>query len=100
MVQQGGVTNTSATSDVAAASTAAAVVGNEIDPRSSSASAGSIRIDPIDSLIQLVEKEDHEGILKQESKLVLRATALEGTEPQNAGYIYLVPHSCPGPGVM
>ena len=86
--QQGGVTNTSASSDVAAA---AAAVGNEIDPRSSSsASAGSIRIDPIGSLIQLVEKEDFEGILKQESKLILRATALEGTEPQNAGCIYLV----------
>ena len=48
--QQGGVTNTSATSDVVSA---AAVVGNEIEPRSSSA---SIRIDPIDSLlVQLVE---------------------------------------------
>jgi tetratricopeptide (TPR) repeat protein len=85
--QEGGVTNTSATSDVAAA---AAAVGNEIDPRSSSASAGSIRIDPIGSLMQLAEKDDFEGILKLESKLVLRATALEGTEPQNAGYIYLV----------
>jgi tetratricopeptide (TPR) repeat protein len=88
--QQGGVTNTSASSDVAAASTAAAVVGNEIDPRSTSASAGSIRIDPIDSLVQLVEKGDYEGILKLESKLVLLATALEGTEPEKAGYIYLM----------
>jgi tetratricopeptide (TPR) repeat protein len=85
-VQQGAVTNTSATSDVVAA-----VVGNEIEPRSStSASDASIRIDPIDSLMQLVEKGDHEGILKLESKLVLRATALEGTEPQKALYIYLV----------
>jgi tetratricopeptide (TPR) repeat protein len=84
-VQQGGVTNTSsATSDVAAA---AAVVGNEIEPRSSA----SIRIDPIDSLIvQLAQKDDFEGILKLESKLVLRATALEGTEPRKAGYIYLM----------
>jgi hypothetical protein len=77
----------SATSDVAAD----AVVGNEIEPRSSaSASAGSIRIDPIDSLMQLAEKGDHEGILKLESKLILRATTIEGTEPQNAGYIYLM----------
>jgi tetratricopeptide (TPR) repeat protein len=83
--QQGGVTNTSATSDVVSA---AAVVGNEIEPRSSSA---SIRIDPIDSLlVQLVEKEDLEGILKQKSKFLLRATALEGTEPQKASYTYLV----------
>jgi tetratricopeptide (TPR) repeat protein len=92
-VQQGAVTNTSATSDVvaAAASTAPAVVGNEIDPRRSSASsAGSIRIDPIDSLMQLVEKNDHEGILKLESKLVLRATAIEGTEPCKAGAIYFM----------
>ena len=88
--QQGGVTNTSASSDVAAASTAAAVVGNEIEPRSSSTSAASIRIDPINSLVQLVEKGDYEGILKLESKLILRATALEGTEPQKALYIYLV----------
>jgi tetratricopeptide (TPR) repeat protein len=91
MVQQGGVTNTSATSDVAAASTAAAVVGNEIDPRSSSsASAASIRIDPIDSLMQLAEKNDFGGILKLESKLILRATALEGTEPQKASYTYFM----------
>jgi tetratricopeptide (TPR) repeat protein len=77
----------SATSDVAAD----AVVGNEIEPRSSaSASAGSIRIDPIDSLMQLAEKGDHEGILKLESKLILRATTIEGTEPQKAGYIYLM----------
>jgi tetratricopeptide (TPR) repeat protein len=88
-VQQGAVTNTSATSDVVAA----AVVGNEIDPRSISSSTGgtSIRIDPIDSLLmQLAEKKDHEGILKLESKLILRATALEGTELRKAGYIYLV----------
>ena len=66
-VQQGGVTNTSATS------------------------AGSIRIDPIDSLMQqLAEKDDFEGILKLESKLILRATALEGTEPQKASYTYFM----------
>ena len=77
--QQGRVTNTSAT-----------VVGNEIESRSST-SAGSIRIDPIDSLMQqLAEKDDFEGILKLESKLILRATALEGTEPRKAVYIYLV----------
>ena len=61
-VQQGGVTNTSAT----------------------------IRRDPIiDSLGELLKKKDCEGILKLESKLVLRATGLEGTEPTKASAIYL-----------
>ena len=33
---------------------------------------------------------DYEGILKIESNLVLRATVLEGIEPQKASYIYLM----------
>jgi len=79
--EQGGVTNTSATSD------AAAVVGREIEPSSTSA---SISRDPINSLLELVEKGDYEGILKLESDAILRATVLEGTEPQQASLIYLV----------
>jgi len=79
-VQQGGVTNTSANSDVAAA-----VVGHEIEP----STIASIRRDPIDSLWELLEKGDNEGILKLESNLVLRAAVLEGTDPQHASSIYL-----------
>ena len=79
--EQGGVTNTSATSD------AAAVVGREIEPSSTSA---SISRDPINSLLELVEKGDYEGILKLESDAILRATVLEGIEPQKASVIYLV----------
>ena len=81
-VQQGGFTNTIATSD------AAAVVDREIEP--SSTSASSIRRDPNDSLGQLVEKGDYEGILKLESDAILQATVVEGTEPQTASSIYLV----------
>jgi len=82
LVQQGGVaTNISATSD------AAAVVGREIEPSSSSA---SIRRDPIDSLVDLLQKKDYEGIIKLESDVVLRATALEGTEPQTASSLYFM----------
>ena len=80
--EQGGVTNTSATSD------AAAVVGREIEP--STTRSASIRRDPIDSLLELVEKGDYEGILKLESDAILQATVLEGTEPQKASFIYLV----------
>jgi hypothetical protein len=82
LVQQGGVTtNISATSD------AAAVVGREIEPSSSSA---SIRRDPIDSLVDLLQKKDYEGIIKLESDVVLRATALEGTEPQTDSSLYFM----------
>ena len=85
-VQQGGVTNTITNNDVAAA-----VVGNEIElSTTSSSTSASIRIDPIDSLRQLVEKGDHEGIITLESNLVLRATVLEGIEPQKASYIYFM----------
>jgi tetratricopeptide (TPR) repeat protein len=62
-----------------------AVVG-EIEPRTSASI--SSRGEPIDSFGQLVENKDYEGILKLESNLVLRATAIEGTEPQKAGAIY------------
>jgi tetratricopeptide (TPR) repeat protein len=48
-------------------------------------------IETIDSvLVKLVEKGDHEGILKLESDAIRHAKALEGTEPQMAGHIYLV----------
>ena len=80
--EQGGVTNTSATSD------AAAVVGREIEP--STTRSASIRRDPIDSLLELVEKGDYEGILKLESDAIRQAKVLEGTEPQKASYIYQV----------
>jgi tetratricopeptide (TPR) repeat protein len=84
-VQQGAVSNTSATtSDVAAAA-----VGREIELMSSN-SAG-IRRDPIDCVFEVLQREgDHKGILKLESKFVLRATALEGTEPNKASYIYFM----------
>jgi tetratricopeptide (TPR) repeat protein len=85
-VQQGAVSNTSATtSDVAAA-----VVGREIES-STSASTTTIRRDPIiDSFLKLLEQKDYEGILKLESDVILRATALEGTQPNKASYIYLM----------
>ena len=82
--EQSGVTNTtSATSDVAV------VVGREmIEPSTTSA---SIRSDPIDSLLaEVTMKGDHEGILKLESDAILRATVLEGTEPEIASSIYIV----------
>ena len=79
-VHQGGVTNTSATSDVAAA----AAVGREIEPRSITSAAR------IGYLLDLLEKgdHDHEGMLKLESDFVLQATVLEGTEPTASAYIY------------
>ena len=80
-VQQGRVTNTSTTNDVAAA-----VVGNEIELSTSARILG----DTIDSLGQLVEKGDHGGIITHESNLVCLATALEGTEPEEASCIYLM----------
>ena len=82
--EQGGVTNTSATSDAAAA-----VIGHEIEPSSTSATC-SIRRDPMDSLVELLTKKDYEGILQLESDVILRATVLEGIEPQKASVIYLV----------
>ena len=78
--EQGGVTNTSATSD------AAAVVGREIEP--STTRSASIRRDPIDSLFELLEKGDHEGIIKLKSDVILRAAVLEGTEPQKTSFVY------------
>jgi len=88
--EQCGVTNASSTtrSDVASA-----VVGREIEPsNSSAASSTSIRRDPriIDSLLKLLKKKDYEGILTLESDVILRATVLEGTEPQKASYIYFM----------
>ena len=88
--EQCGVTNASSTtrSDVASA-----VVSREIEPsNSSAASSTSIRRDPriIDSLLKLLKKKDYEGILTLESDVILRATVLEGTEPQKASYIYFM----------
>ena len=84
-VQQGGVISTSTTSNVAAA-----VVGREIKS-STGASTTTIRRDPIiDSFLKLLEQKDYEGILKLESDVILRATALEGTQPNKASYIYLM----------
>ena len=79
-VQQCGVANSSAisTNDVAA------VVSREIERTSD-----SIRRDPIDSLFELLEKGDHEGIIKLKSDVILRAAVLEGTDPQHASSIYL-----------
>ena len=80
-VQQCGVANSSAisTNDVAA------VVSREIERTSD-----SIRRDPIDSLVDLLQKKDYDGIIKLESDVVLRATALEGTEPQTASSLYFM----------
>jgi hypothetical protein len=75
-VQQGRVTNTSATST---SSDVAAVVGREIEP---STSATSIRRDSIDFFFELKKKKDYEEILELESDAVSQATVLEGTEPE------------------
>jgi tetratricopeptide (TPR) repeat protein len=86
-VQQGAVSNTSATtSDVAAA-----VVGREIEPSTGATSTTTIRRDPIiDSLLDLLKNKDYEGIIKLESDVILRATVLEGTQPQKASYFYFI----------
>jgi tetratricopeptide (TPR) repeat protein len=41
-------------------------------------------------LAEVTTKGDHEGILKLESDAILRATVLEGTEPEIASSIYIV----------
>jgi hypothetical protein len=80
-VQQCGVANISATST----NDVAAVVSREIERTSD-----SIRRDPIDSLFELLEKGDHEGIIKLESDVILRAAVLEGTEPQQTSFVYFL----------
>jgi hypothetical protein len=80
-VQQCGVANISATST----NDVAAVVSREIERTSD-----SIRRDPIDSLFELLEKGDHEGIIKLESDVILRAAVLEGTEPQKTSFVYFL----------
>ena len=80
-----GVSETCAASDIA-------VVGGIEPPRgtNSSISTNNSSRDIKKSLLKLLQINDYEGIMKLESDAIRQAKALEGTEPQNASYIYIV----------
>ena len=80
---EGGVSETSS-----AASDIAVVGGIEPSRGATSISTNSRDIDQ--SFLKLIQINDYEGILELESDAIRHAKALEGTEPQMAGHIYLV----------
>ena len=92
--KQNGTTRVeSRVSETSSAASDIAVVGGIEPPRGATTSISSTSTntnrDITQSLSNLIEIKDYEGIIKLESDVILRAAVLEGTDPQHASSIYL-----------
>jgi tetratricopeptide (TPR) repeat protein len=93
--KQNGTTRVeSRVSETSSAASDIAVVGGIEPPRGATTSISSTSTntnrDITQSLSNLIEIKDYEGIIKLESDAIRQAKALEGKEPKKASYIYVV----------